>query len=63
MYESEKKTAAQDALFDQIHATLTDGQLLKYSAPARAQTLVDLALAYRYAAGGPQPGGGTVAKG
>lgn len=52
------QTDAQVALFERIKAVseqLATAQAL--SAPAKASTLRDLALAYRLTAGGPQPGG------
>lgn len=51
-------SAAQQAIFDMIEKTAKDPRLEEaYYAEQRAEILKNLALAYRYASGGPQPGG------
>lgn len=55
------KTDAQDALFDAITKTTEEALGAHASVTARASALRDLALAYRYAAGGQQPGASVVA--
>lgn len=55
------KTETHDALLEQIHRLA--GEVSDYPEIAQAEMLVNLALAYRYVAGGPQPGGHPVEKG
>ena len=51
------KSEAQEELFTQIAALASSSELSQYGADGQAQILRNLALAYRYVAGGPQPGG------
>ena len=53
---SENKIQAQDALFAEICRIAQSDELKEHYVPKQAEILVDLALAYRYAAGGAQPG-------
>lgn len=50
------KTEAQDAIFNEIAQVLTE-ESPKYHGSDRATIVLNLSLAYRAAAGGPQPGG------
>lgn len=56
------KTETQDRLFEAIKTvTKAIEGMSEYAGPqTQAQALRDLALAYRYAAGGQQPGGVTL---
>ena len=57
----ESKETAQKDLFDAISTEVSNVSKITSTA-ARAKALADLALAYRYAAGGQQPGSVTVEK-
>lgn len=50
-------SSAQQAIFEMIEKTAKDARLEEYYVEQRAEILKGLALAYRYAAGGPQPSG------
>ncbi|WP_394685352.1 hypothetical protein [uncultured Microbacterium sp.] len=57
----EAKEKAQQDLYEAISAEVANVSKIGSTA-ARAQTVADLARAYRYAAGGAQPGAVTVEK-
>lgn len=53
---TDAKLATQKALFEAISAAVPEAQ--KTTVGSQAGLLLQLSLAYRYAAGGAQPGGG-----
>lgn len=55
------QTDAQNAIFEEISRQVPEVENLPNRA-SKARVIQDLALAYRYAAGGSQPGGTGVAK-
>lgn len=57
---SESKSAAYNAIFEEIERQLKSEELNQYTAHDQAKIVRDLALAFRYASGGAQPGGGAV---
>lgn len=52
---SDHQVDAQEALFQQITRVATNDRLEAHNLHVQATILRDLALAYRFAAGGPQP--------
>ena len=54
------KEDAQHALFTAIAKAVGDLEELGYDPTVRAEALESLALAYRYAAGGAQPGASAI---
>lgn len=54
-----KYDETQQALFEQIKRIAEDGGIDRHSTHIQAQILENLTRAFRYAAGGPQPGGTT----
>lgn len=50
------QTATQEAIFADIRRVLESGDIAKQGAFRQGEIIRELALAFRYAAGGPQPG-------